>query len=173
MPEWNRHRGTNVQIYILRHAIAEVAGAGMADSERALIPAGENKLIGVLGVAKAARVEPDLILTSPYLRAVQTAEIAARELGYTGEILRVDALRPGNSPREAWEEIRPYAGSAILVSGHEPLLSCLAAFLLGTPSLLIDLKKGSLLRIDMDRLGAEPRGVLRWYYTPKIALAAG
>jgi phosphohistidine phosphatase SixA len=85
----------------------------------------------------------------------------------------VDALTPGNSPREAWEEIRLHPGSAILVSGHEPLLSGLAAFLLGTPSLLIDLKKGSLLRIDMDHLGTKPRGVLRWYYTAKIAMAAG
>jgi phosphohistidine phosphatase len=159
-----------MEIYILRHGIAEVARAGMSDADRALVGEGRKKLASVLRMAKAAGVAPSLIVTSPYLRAVQSAEVAAKQLGYTGEILKIDALRPGGSPREAWEEIRPHQGSpSVLISGHEPLLSNFAAFLLGVPALLIDLKKGSLLRIDLDHLGAEPRGILRWYLTPKFA----
>ena len=161
-----------MEIHILRHGIAEVAVAGMSDADRALLPEGRKKLRAVLRVAREVGVAPAAILTSPYLRAVQTAEVAADELGYTGELIRVDALRPGSSPREAWEEIRLHQSlPSVLVSGHEPLLSSLAAYLLGVPSLLVDLKKGSLVRIDLDRFGPEPRGVLRWYYTPKIALA--
>ena len=161
-----------MQIYILRHGIAEVATRGMSDADRALTAEGTKKLRTVLKAAKAIGVEPDLLLTSPYLRAVQTAEVAAEVLGYRGKTLEVDALRPGGIPREAWDEIRAHQDSdSVIVSGHEPLLSSLAAFLLGTPSLWIDLKKGSLLRIDMDRAGTEPRGVLCWYFTPKIAAA--
>ena len=161
-----------MDVYILRHGIAEVAVAGMTDADRALVPEGRKKLQAVLRVARELGVAPAAILTSPYLRAVQTAEVAAEVLGYTGEIIRVDGLRPGSTPRDAWEEIRLHQGlPSVLVSGHEPLLSSLAAYLLGVPSLLIDLKKGAIIRIDVDRLGPEPRGVLRWYFTPKIALA--
>ena len=161
-----------MQIHILRHGIAETAGAWMDDADRALVPEGKKKLKVVLRVAKAAGVEPDHILTSPYRRAVETAEIAAQELGYTGKLIRCDALRPGSEPEDVWDEIRVFRpGEQILLSGHEPLLSYVAAFLLDAPTLRIDLKKGSLLRIDLDRFGAQPRGVLRWYLTPKLALA--
>ena len=159
-----------MRIYILRHGVAETATAGMSDADRALVAEGRKKLRAVLGIAKQVGVAPDLILTSPYLRAVQTAEVAAEVLGYQGTTLEIDALHPGGTPREAWDEIRAHQGyESVLVSGHEPLLSSLAAFLLGTPSLWIDLKKGSLMRIDIDRAGAEPRGILCWHYTPKIA----
>ncbi len=163
-----------MEIYILRHGIAETAGAWMSDADRALVPEGKKKLKVVLRLARAAGVRPAHILTSPYRRALETAEIAAEELGYEGKLTRCDALRPGSEPEEVWAEVRGFKpGEQILLSGHEPLLSYLAAFLLDAPSLRIDLKKGSLLRIDMDRFGAQPRGVLRWYLTPKLALAAG
>jgi len=143
---------------------------GMGDADRALIEEGRTKLRTVLGLAKRVGVQPDVIMTSPYLRAVQTAEIAAEVLGYAGKLLETDALRPGATPQEAWDEIRVHqVGDSVLLSGHEPLLSSLAAHLLGTPSLWIDLKKGSLMRIDMESTGATPRGVLCWYFTPKIA----
>ena len=160
-----------MQIYILRHGIAEVATAGMSDADRALVPEGMDKLRAVLRLARAVGVSPSLVLTSPYRRAVETAEIAAEVLGYEDEIVRSDALRPGCTPNEAWDEIRRRgAGERIVVSGHEPMLGYLTGFLLGAPSLLIDLKKGSLVRIDMERIGVQPRGVLRWYVTPKLAL---
>lgn len=143
---------------------------GMSDADRALIEEGRKRLRSVLGVAKRVGVKPNVILTSPYLRAVQTAEIAAEVLAYDGKLVEVDSLRPGGSPQDVWEEIRTRSDSeSVMVSGHEPLLSSLAAFLLGTPSLWIDLKKGSLVRIDMESTGPAPRGVLCWYYTPKIA----
>ncbi len=162
-----------MEIYILRHGIAEARGAWTNDADRALVPEGKKKLKAVLRVAKAAGVGPVQILTSPYRRALETAEIAAEELGCEGKPIRCDALRPGSEPEEVWAEIRGFKpGEQILLSGHEPLLSHLAAFLLGAPSLRIDLKKGSLLRIEMDRFGVQPRGVLRWYLTPKLAVAA-
>lgn len=161
-----------MQLYILRHGIAETPTAGMNDADRALVPEGKKKLRIILGGAHAAGVSPTLILTSPYRRAVETAEIAADALDYKGKIIRSKSLLPGCTPNEAWDEIRSYgAEGRIILSGHEPMLGYMAGFLLATPSLLIDLKKGSLLRIDMERTGMQPRGVLRWYVTPKLAMA--
>jgi len=159
-----------MKIYILRHGIAEDVHAGQSDSERALTPEGKKKLRNVLRAAHAADVAPALILTSPYRRAIQTAEIAAEALSYKGELLRSKALEPGSHPRAVWDEIRAHKDQAeILLSGHEPLLSSLTSYLLGCPNLQIDFKKGALACLEIDRFAAEPHGALRWMLTPKLA----
>jgi phosphohistidine phosphatase len=161
-----------MQIHLLRHGIAENAKPDQPDSERALTPEGRKKLREVLKAAKAAEVKPSLILTSPYRRALETAEVAASVLGYKQELLRTKALVPGGEPSGVWDEIRVHKGeSEILLVGHEPLFSQLTAYLVDAPSLLIDFKKGALVRIDMEQFGARPRGILRWLVPPKFALA--
>jgi len=159
-----------MEIYLLRHAIAEAARPGMKDSERALTEAGRAKLRRVLRRAKDAGVQPDLILTSPYRRARETAEEAAAALAYRNKIVQTQALVPGASPFDAWEEIRsrPDEGS-ILLAGHEPHMSSLMAFLLGNPAMQVDMKKAALARLDCERLGAEPQAMLKWLLTPATA----
>jgi len=159
-----------MEIYLLRHGIAEDAGQGMKDSDRALTQEGRDKLRRVLKRAKAAGVQPGVILSSPYRRALQTAEIAAESLGYRGKVVHTEALVPNASPREVWEEIRARRGeSSILLASHEPLMSSTLALLLGSPALLVDMKKAALARVDCDRFGAEPRGLLKWMLTPATA----
>ena len=159
-----------MEIYILRHGIAEDGQAGQPDGERALTPDGKKKLRNVLKVAASAGVTPALILTSPLRRALQTAQIAAEILDYKGELLRTKALEPGSEPRAVWEEIRVHKDETnILLAGHEPLFSRLTAYLLGCPNLQIDFKKGALACVEMDRFAAEPHGVLRWMLTSKLA----
>ena len=159
-----------MEIYLLRHGIAEDGRPGMKDSDRALTPEGREKLKKVLKRAKSAGVKPDLILSSPYLRALQTAEVAAEVLEYGGTIERTQALVPDASPREVWEEIRTRRDEgSLLLSSHEPLTSATLAALLGCPVLQIDMKKGALARIDFDRFGPEPRGILKWLLTPATA----
>ena len=159
-----------MELYILRHGIAEDGHAGQSDAERALTPEGKKKLRATLRVARDAGLNPSLIMTSPLRRAVQTAQIAAEVLGYKRELLRTKALIPSSTPRTVWEEVRVHKDeSQILLSGHEPLFSGLAAFLLGCPSLQIDFKKGAVMRVDLDRFTAESHGVLKWMLVPKLA----
>jgi phosphohistidine phosphatase len=156
-----------VQIYLLRHGIAEDTSP---DSERALTPEGREKLRRVLARARAADVAPSLILTSPYRRAVETAEVAADVLGYQAKVVKTRALVPDASAFDTWEEIRKRPDeSAILLASHEPLMSSLAAFLLASPGLMVDMKKAALVRVDCERLGPEPKGVLKWMLTPATA----
>ena len=158
-----------MEIYLLRHAIAEDAAPGHPDAERALTSEGRDKLRRVLKRARQAEVSPSLILSSPYLRAVQTAQIAAQALGYEGRLVHSAALVPDASPHHLWDEIRARrTESAILLASHEPLMSSSAAFLLGCPALQVDMKKAALLRIDCDRFGGDPRGVLKWMLTPGV-----
>lgn len=159
-----------MQIYLLRHGIAEDGAPGRPDSERALTPEGREKLNRVLHRARGAGVTPSLILSSPYRRALETAEAAAGVLGYEGKIVKTRALVPDAPPFDTWEEIRKRPQeSAILLASHEPLMSTLAAFLLASPALAVDMKKAALLRVDCDRIGPEPRGVLKWMLTPSTA----
>jgi phosphohistidine phosphatase len=159
-----------MQVYLLRHGIAEDAKPGQADSERALTAEGREKLRRVLRRAGASGVNPDAILSSPYKRALETAAVAVEVLGCESEIERTPALVPEASPYDAWEVIRARRPDAsILLASHEPLMSSLAALLLGCPALQVDMKKAALVRIDCDRFGPQPRGLLKWMLTPAVA----
>jgi phosphohistidine phosphatase len=159
-----------MQIYILRHGIADDAKPGQPDAERALTSEGREKLKRVLKRARAADASPSQILSSPLRRAVETAETAAEVLGYEGKLVRSQSLVPDASPFDTWEEIRSRKEEhAILLAGHEPHMSSLVAFLLDSPALAVDMKKAALVRVDCDRFGPKPRGVLKWMMTPAIA----
>jgi phosphohistidine phosphatase len=159
-----------MEIYLLRHGIAEDAAPGMADADRALTSAGRQKLRRVLTRARAAKVEPDVILSSPYRRALETAAVAVEALGYSGKVVQTGALTPDANPHETWEEIRARkTETSLLLASHEPLMSALLAFLLNTPALVVDFKKAALARVDCDRFGPEPHGTLKWLLTPATA----
>jgi phosphohistidine phosphatase len=161
-----------MEIYILRHGIAEDAPPGQPDSERALTSDGRKKLRGVLRTAASAGVAPSLILSSPYKRALQTAQIAVEILEYKGELSRTKTLEPNSSPKTVWDEIRVHKDEArILLVGHEPLFGRLMAYLLGSPDLQVEFKKGAMACIELDHFPPEPHGVLRWMLTSKLAAA--
>ena len=159
-----------MQIYLLRHGIAEDARPGQPDSERALTAEGREKLRRVLKRASAGGGAPSLILSSPFRRAVETAAVAAEALGYDGKVVKTPALVPDASPIDAWEEVRSRKDErAVLLASHEPLMSSLTAFLLDSPALQVDMKKAALVRVDCERFGPQPRGVLKWMLTPGVA----
>jgi phosphohistidine phosphatase len=159
-----------MDVFLLRHGIAEEGNPGTPDSERALTHEGERKLREVLRAAKAAGVDPSLVLSSPYKRAQQTAKIAAAELGYKGDIIETACLIPSAQPEAVWEEIRIYRSSpALLLASHEPLMSATLAYLLGVPALRSEFKKGSLARISIEGFSSKPRGTLRWLLAPRLA----
>jgi phosphohistidine phosphatase len=159
-----------MEIYFLRHGIAEDHSSTGRDADRRLTDEGRQKLRKVLERAHQAGVAPSLILTSPLKRALETAEISARELGYEGKLVRTSALVPGASPQEVWEEVRLHRGeSAVLLAGHEPLFSATIAYFLGSPREMIQFRKGAIVRIDVESFGAAPAGVLQWMLTAKLA----
>jgi phosphohistidine phosphatase len=159
-----------MELYLLRHGIAEDHAASGHDADRALTDDGRKKLRHVLARARKASVTPTLILSSPLKRAFETAEIAAKELGYSSEIAITNALTPDSSPHRVWTEIRAHRDEpALLLAGHEPLFSATVASMLGSSRSMVEFKKAALVRIDFDSLGPEPRGVLQWMITPKLS----
>ena len=159
-----------MEVYILRHAIAEDAAGGQSDAGRRLTPTGKAKLRRVLARARESGLKPDVILTSPYVRAVQTAEIAKAELGFQEDLIQTETLVPFSNPFEVWDEVREYASAKqILLAGHNPLLNSLVCFLIGAAGHAIDLKKSALARIDVYSPAPQPRGTLVWLLTPRSA----
>ena len=162
-----------MDLFLLRHGIAEDPKAGQSDALRALTAEGRTRLKQVLETAHRAKVEPTLIISSPLKRAVETAEIASKILGYEGTMLKSDALQPDSDPEDVWQEIRDHrAEPAILLAGHQPLFSQLTAYMLGAPSARVDFKKGGLLQLTVDSFPAHPRAMLGWYLVPKLAAGA-
>src|SRR5438105_2149173 len=121
---------TCMEIYILRHGIAEEAQGGMKDADRALTDEGAKKLQSVLRRGRAVDVTPAVIVTSPYRRARETAQIAVEALRAGSSLVESKALTPESSPEAVWDEIRAHKGEAqIMIVGHEPLLSAVYAYL--------------------------------------------
>src|SRR5262245_2851808 len=118
-----------MQVYILRHGIAEDGRPGGRDEDRVLTSEGRKRLRDVLRAVEKADVLPSIIITSPYARAVQTAEVAIEVLGYSEDLLRTKALIPSSDPLEVWEEVRAHQGiHQLMLVGHEPLLSKVVGF---------------------------------------------
>ena len=158
-------------VYLLRHGMAEDASAGVSDYHRSLTEDGRRKLRQVLTVAADAKVMPSLILASPLVRTVQTAEVAVEVLQFAGSTVQAPVLKPGTTAQHVWEEIRLYRDEpSLLLVGHNPLLSQLPGYLLGSPNMQVDFKKGALMKIQVDSFPPSgPCGLLHWYLTAKLA----
>lgn len=158
-----------MELYLFRHGIAEDAKPGRPDAGRALTDEGKTKVAEVVQAARRAGVEPSLIISSPYRRAVETARVAVEHFEYKGEVILTETLVPHGYAERVWRELRDYGSeTAILLSGHEPLLSHLVAYLLSSPALRVEMKKAGMVRVDFETLSAVPHGTLRWMITPKF-----
>ena len=161
-----------MKVILLRHGVAEDQRAGRPDSARRLTAEGREKLRPVLERARGAGVKPGLILASPYARAMETAGMASDVLK-APKAVASDALLPSSSPERVWAELRAHADQdCVLLAGHEPLFSETASFLLGCSRIVLEVKKGAMLCIEVNASANAPRGVLCWLITPRIATAA-
>jgi phosphohistidine phosphatase len=118
---------------------------------------------------KSLGLEFDLVLTSPYLRARQTAEIAVRELRLKTAFHLAPELGADSTPRRLLRGIlQRELPPRILLVGHEPLFSETISLLLsGGPSLAITLKKGGLAMLAMEQLKPGCCATLEWLLTPR------
>lgn len=160
-----------MEIYLLRHAIALDHGTpGVREEERPLTPEGAAKMRKAAEGMKELGVEFDALLTSPLVRARQTADIVAAVYNAKNVIQELPALKPGLTPEKLWVALKPYARCRrIMLVGHEPSLSELAASLLtGRPAgMNLIMKKGGLCLIEVESIPPKSRGVLHWHLTNK------
>ena len=165
-----------MELYIVRHGIAvdREDPKCPADPDRFLTDEGKEKTREVArGVAKISSA-PDLILSSPYLRAYQTAELFAEALDYPKEKIRKsDLLLPGAEPLHLFRELaKDKELSAVFVFGHAPHLDDLLATTVGAKEPVSSLKKAGVALVELRRL-VPPSGEIVWLATPKLLRKAG
>lgn len=161
-----------MELYILRHAIAEDLNQSVrgGDSQRRLTSKGAKKMHSMACGMKAASLSFDLILSSPYLRAKETAEIVAKLFRPVGGLKLSPTLAPDGSPKDLIDLLKKTHGKRkrIVLVGHEPYLSRLISLLLfGDTSISIDLKKGGLCKLSIKTLRYGRCATLNYLLTPR------
>lgn len=165
-----------MQLLLLRHGIAVEPGAPgyPRDSERPLTPEGRRKTRQIARALAQLKLRPEVILTSPYVRAHQTAEIVAVTLRRKKQLHVCAPLAGGGDPKQLIATINQQHGNAesVMLVGHEPDLSQLASWLVtGTPGgAALELKKGGLCLLEAETLRAGRCARLRWLVPPKVLL---
>jgi phosphohistidine phosphatase len=160
------------ELYVIRHGLAEDRGdAWPDDAKRPLTDEGISRMRkAARGLARLG-VTIDIVLTSPLVRARQTAEIVAGELDPRPSLVNVDSLAPAGSYAAVIADLGKYARrSRIGLVGHEPMIGELTARLIGSRH-AVEFKKGGVCRIDLDDLPPAGPGALRWMLTPRILRA--
>jgi phosphohistidine phosphatase len=160
------------ELYLIRHGLAAEHGdAWPDDAKRPLTEEGiasmrkETRGLARLGVIL------DVVLSSPLVRARQTAEIVASGLDPRPPIVSVDSLTPDGSYAAVVTDLEKHARkNRIGLVGHEPSIGELAARLIGSRH-SFEFKKGAVCRIDLDAIPPGGPGHLRWLLTPKILKA--
>lgn len=139
-----------MKLYLVRHAEAIERSGTMPDSSRYLTTNGRLSFRKIARRVRKAGIAPDVVFTSPLLRAVQTAEILAERLKYDGEVIVAKELSPGFDHR-ALRALLAEAGNPAEAAfvGHEPDLGDLAATLLALPG-GFPLRKGAVLALDLE-----------------------
>ena len=147
-----------MRLYLIRHAeaVASPPGARFLDDLRALTPRGDKRFRRTARAFAKLGESIEYVHSSPALRAVQTAELLARQLGRAFVAVR-DELRPGVAPVVLRDWLVAQRAESLALVGHGRQLRELARLLIG-PRLPFTLKKGSIVRIDL--LGR--RAFSRW-----------
>ena len=160
------------ELYFVRHGLAEERGDGWPDdTKRPLTDEGMSRMRkAARGLARLG-VSVEIVLTSPLVRARQTAEILAGELEPRPSLVNVDSLAPDGTYAAVVADLEKHARKTrMALVGHEPMMGELAARLIGSRH-PIEFKKGGVCRIDLEDLPPAGPGDLRWMLTPKILRA--
>jgi phosphohistidine phosphatase len=155
----------SVRLHLLRHAHAGDAFEWDGNDDlRPLTQKGRRQSERLGRFLNQHGIRPDVIVSSPKVRALQTAEIVAAELDMT---VRTDAsLGEGFGQRELWGLLDGLGAREPMIVGHDPDLSSLLAYLIGADG--ISMKKAALATIDLTTKLGDGEGTLRWLVPPDL-----
>jgi phosphohistidine phosphatase len=160
------------EFYMMRHGIAVQRGsAGYSDdSKRPLTAEGKKKTQEIAQGLMRLGVDPDWIVSSPLLRAVETAKIVAEVLGGKIPVDFSNDLGPGGSAESLIAFLSRHSNrKRVMVVGHEPDMSEMAGRLMGAGRRAhLSLKKGGCCLITFDDFPPKSPGKLVWWLTPRV-----
>jgi phosphohistidine phosphatase len=158
------------ELCIMRHGIAADRSIGQDDSKRPLTPEGRERMEKIAEGLLKTGFTPTWVLSSPYVRAFETARIVAGALRPAPALDVCEALEPGGTAEALISFLaRRPEHRRVLVAGHEPDLSALAARLTGAArQVRFGFKKGGCCLIEFEGSPPRPPGQLVWWLTPRL-----
>jgi phosphohistidine phosphatase len=167
-----------MEIYVIRHSIANSIGAEGAtrDEDRALTKDGIERIEAVAKGLKAMGIAPEYILTSPYLRALQTAQALQIGLGLKNVLVQTPNLAITGNPEQVMEEVNLHypAVKQIFLVGHEPGLTELIGLLVsGNPNMGLKVGRASVTCLHIHQPLETEAAELAWKMTAKQVAAFG
>jgi len=158
-----------MHLYLVRHAAAVLpqANGGLSDEARPLTAEGRAQAAS-LGRAFQQRAVPvDRVLTSPLVRARETAELLAAGLGNPDILVELcPELAPGGSAKRLAKMLRKLHAQHVVLVGHMPELRQQTAWLIGGKKASIDFAKGGAACVVCDAPPRQGAGTLLWMVTP-------
>jgi phosphohistidine phosphatase len=160
-----------MQLYIVRHGIAidREDPKCPPEAERYLTEEGIERTRQVAKGIAALGAHADLMISSPYVRATQTAAIFAGALDYPEHKIRhSENLLPGSEPAALLRELaREKNASSVFCFGHAPHVDALLAAAAGAQRHITSMKKAGVAFVELKRV-SPPSGQLVWLVTPKL-----
>lgn len=162
-----------LQVYFIRHGLAGKHGSYEDDTQRPLTPEGQKKTRRIAKRLRDLQLQFDRVLTSPLIRAKQTADIL-QEVGLTANLEVVDFLAPGGAIQDwvRWLDAHHRDRGTLALVGHEPDLSTWAETLIwGRCQGNLTLKKAGVIGVELPETGS-PVGssTLFWLAPPRFLL---
>jgi phosphohistidine phosphatase len=155
-------------LYLIRHGIAVDREDPNCppETERPLTPKGMKRTRAAALGLHALGAKPDTVLTSPWLRAAQTAEIFCEVFGIAPKtIVQTDALKGTSTPAELLRELSRLKSNEVFCFGHEPQLHMVIGQVLHTGTRITELKKAGVALLQLERF-SPPHGQLLALYPP-------
>lgn len=154
-----------ISLIIVRHGDAEPQIEGKDDKDRKLVKKGIKQMKRVANFLDEMKINVDRVISSPYLRAYQSAEAIIDKLGVDNlKIETYDDLIPDKDPSSFVEKVKDFQDqSTVLIVGHEPFLSNFIKTLTGAN---VELKKGGIAMVDFDL--KDNKGTLKMLLTQKV-----
>ena len=154
-----------MQLYFLRHGEADWPHWTRPDDERPLTDFGKKEVRQVAKFLDRLKVKPNLVVTSPLPRALQTAEVAAGQL--KTKLRQDEALEPGFGISELRTLLKRHGSKALMLVGHEPDFTSVISALTGAS---LKLSKAGVALVDFDP--ETEKGRLFWLFPPRVARKA-
>ena len=164
-----------MELYLIRHGIAVDREDPNCppDTERPLTPKGEKRSRAAAQGLRALGVKPSVVLTSPWLRALQTAEVFCEEFDYPAKkIVRTDTLKGTSAPADLLRELQSLKGKVVFCFGHEPHLHLVIGHILHTSAKITELKKAGVALLELERMSPPQGRLIALYPASTLRLLA-
>ena len=166
-PKPSRTDAGPVILYFVRHGKAGHHTSAADDDERTLTPGGVDQLRAAAAIWQRIHLRPDLVISSPLPRAIQTAELVMQGIGLPGELTLDQRLKPGAAWRDFARAMAAHPDARrVMFVGHEPDLSSAVSLLTGASS--VRMRKGAIACVEFPGVPEPGRGELAWLLDPDL-----